>query len=150
MRRLWWRTDASSPSVTVPSMLSEYPNAERLGSNDTAVLPGFINAHHHSHGVSTIQQGMADDLLEPWILAFAGVRSTDIYLNTLLSCARQLRSGVTTVVDVHSGGGTAEEYADSVDRALGAYDEAVCGLPSRPESARKAFSSTVPTKTKRS
>lgn len=105
-------------------MLSEYPNAERLGSNDTAVLPGFINAHHHSHGVSTIQQGMADDLLEPWILAFAGVRSTDIYLNTLLSCARQLQSGVTTVVDVHSGGGTAEAYADSVDRALGAYDEA--------------------------
>ncbi len=105
-------------------LLSQYPNAERLGSDSTAVLPGFINAHHHSHGVSTIQQGMPDDLLEPWILAFAGIRPTDIRLNTLLSCARQLRSGVTTVVDVHSGGGTAEEYAASVDRALGAYEEA--------------------------
>lgn len=104
-------------------MLHKHPDAERFGSEHVAILPGLINAHHHSHGVSTIQQGRPDMLLEPWILAFAGTRTSDVYLNTLLSCARELRSGVTAVVDVHSGGGTADEYAATVDRALRAYDE---------------------------
>ncbi len=105
-------------------ILTRYPEVRQLGGDEVAILPGLINAHHHSHGATTIQHGMPDRLLEPWILSFRGARGSDIYLNTLLSSARELASGVTTVVDVHSGSGTARDYEESVDRGLRAYEEA--------------------------
>ena len=79
---------------------------EVLGSERAAVMPGLVNAHHHSAGATTLQHGLADLLLEPWILLHAGLRASDIYLDTLLSCARLLRTGVTSVVEVRSGRGT--------------------------------------------
>ena len=101
----------------------QHRDATVVGSDSMAVIPGLINAHHHSHGTTTIQHGIPDDLLEPWILSFAPMRRGDTYLNTLLSCARQLQSGVTTVVDVHSAVGSAEAFAGSVDAGLHAYDK---------------------------
>ena len=106
------------------ALSGRYRGAEVIGSEHTAVLPGFVNAHHHSHGVSTVQHGYSDALLESWILGFAGLRKGRVYEETLLSAARQLRSGVTSLVDVHSGGGTASEYAASVDAGLRAYRQA--------------------------
>ena len=101
-----------------------YPDAEVIGSERMAVLPGLINAHHHSNGVTGLQHGVADDLLEPWILALAHCRPMDAYLKTLLSAAQLLRTGVTSVVDVVSGRASPEVYADRLGRALNAYDEA--------------------------
>ena len=101
-----------------------YAGAELIGSEHSAVLPGFVNAHHHSHGVSTIQHGLPDALLESWILGFAGLRRGSVHEETLLSAAQQLRSGVTSVVDVHSAGGSAAEYEASVDAGLAAYERA--------------------------
>ena len=95
-----------------------YDGAEVIGSEHSAVLPGFVNAHHHSHGVSTIQHGCPDALLESWIPGFAGLRKGRVYEETLLSAANQLRSGVTSVVDVHSAQGTAADYRASVDARL--------------------------------
>lgn len=101
-----------------------HPDAEVLGSDRVAIIPGLINAHHHSSGVSALQHGLPDDLLEPWILAHHRRRASDLYLDTLLSAARLLRSGVTAVVDVYSGNGSAEVMSQRVRRALRAYDEA--------------------------
>ncbi|MCP4328605.1 MAG: amidohydrolase family protein [Alphaproteobacteria bacterium] len=101
-----------------------HPDASVLGSDNVAVIPGLINAHHHSAGVTGPQHGIPDLLLESWILARAGRRPTDIYLETLISAARLLGSGVTSVVDVHSGGGDTETYSDEIGQALAAYDEA--------------------------
>ena len=96
-----------------------YDGAEVIGSEHSAVLPGFVNAHHHSHGVSTIQHGCPHALPESWILGFAGLRKGRVYEETLLSAANQLRSGVTSVVDVvHSAQGTAADYRASVDARL--------------------------------
>jgi len=50
---------------------------------DDAVLPGLINGHHHSKGVSTIQHAIADMLLEPWILSHRRVREGDPRLEAL-------------------------------------------------------------------
>ena len=102
----------------------QHPQATVVGTDHSAVLPGFVNAHHHSHATTTIGHGVSDDLLEPWILSFAPMRQPDVYLNTLLSCVRQLRSGVTTAVDVHGSRGNAEQYAASVDAGLKAYEQA--------------------------
>ncbi len=41
-----------------------HPQAAVIGSDRVAVLPGLINAHHHSSGVSGLQQGIPDLLLE--------------------------------------------------------------------------------------
>ena len=101
-----------------------HPRATVLGSDRVAVLPGLINAHHHSAGSTRIQHGVPDLLLESWLLAVSRVRAADVYLDTLLSAARLLGSGVTSVVDVLSGGGTVEDYAAGLARALAAYDEA--------------------------
>lgn len=100
-----------------------HPQARILGSAQHAVIPGLINAHHHSNGVTSLQQGIADRLLEPWLLSLAKRRRADTYLSTLLSAARLLRTGVTSVVDVHSGRGTATGYQQDVQNALRAYDE---------------------------
>ncbi|MFQ5974686.1 MAG: amidohydrolase family protein, partial [Alphaproteobacteria bacterium] len=45
-------------------------------------------------------------------------------LDALLTAARLLRSGVTCVVDVHGGGGEAEDYESRLAQALAAYEQA--------------------------
>jgi len=107
-----------------PSIRNAHPEARVLGSDRFAVIPGLINAHHHSAGATALQHGIPDLLLECWLVALRGKRASDPYLDTLLSAARLLRSGVTTVVEVHSDTGTAESYAARARRALSAYDEA--------------------------
>lgn len=102
---------------------ARHPTARIMGGDAYAVLPGLVNAHHHSHGASHLQQSVADDLLESWLFALKRLRSSDVRLDTLISAARLLRSGVTTVVDVHSDRGTAAAFSAGVDRALRAYDE---------------------------
>jgi len=98
-----------------------YPHAAVLGDAHSAVIPGLVNAHHHSHAVSGIQQGISDDLLEPWILAWHAMRPPDPGLDTLVSAGVQLGAGVTSVVDMMSGGGSAQQFADRVRQALQAY-----------------------------
>lgn len=106
------------------ALRERYPDARLLGSDRFAVMPGLINAHHHSHGASAIQHGITDQVLEPWILSLARKRTTNPYLNTLLSAARLLRTGVTTVVDNFGGGGTADQYSHQLRNALRGYDHA--------------------------
>lgn len=101
-----------------------YPDLPVLGGDQYAILPGFVNAHHHSNGVTAVQQGVPDRLLELWLLSLAGRRRTGTYLATLLSAARLLQTGVTAVVDVHSGRGAPEEFETGIRQALQAYDEA--------------------------
>lgn len=106
------------------TMRERYPQAALSGSDQYAIIPGLINAHHHSNGVTALQHGVADQLLEPWLLSLAKRRRADIYLSTLLSAARLLRTGVTSVVDVHSGRGTATAFKETIQDALRAYDHA--------------------------
>ena len=100
-----------------------YPAARVLGSEHQAVLPGLINAHHHSNGASSVQLGVPDQLLELWLLDLARRRQADPFLATQLAAARLLRSGVTSVVDVHSGGGSPETLAANIERKLQAYEQ---------------------------
>ena len=106
------------------TLRGRHPDATSLGSERFAVMPGMVNAHHHSNGVSAIQQGVRDRLLESWLLSLTLGRGLTPRLSTLLSAARLLRTGVTSVVDVHSDRGTAEVYAANAREALAAYDAA--------------------------
>ncbi|MEO1591350.1 MAG: amidohydrolase family protein [Cyanobacteria bacterium J06632_22] len=103
---------------------SAYPQAEVLGSENHAVLPGFINAHHHSNGVPNSLLGIEDDFLELWLFSLIGLRSQPSHIKTLFSIAALLKTGVTTVVDFAViGGSLAASEADLKDR-LSAYEQA--------------------------
>lgn len=105
------------------TLREHHPDVEVIGSEGMAVLPGLINAHHHSKGVSTIQHGIVDMLLEPWILSHKRARGGVPRLEALLSAAEQLRSGVTTVVNVLNAGGDADAFASTVRDTMRGYDE---------------------------
>ena len=110
---------------SLTELRSRYPDARQLGGEGMAVLPGLINAHHHSHGVSNLQHGRGDRLLESWLISLGATRPGDPYLDALLSAGELLRSGVTSVVDVVSGGGLSAEAFDTLcRRTLEGYAEA--------------------------
>lgn len=103
---------------------ARHPAAEVVGSDRCAVIPGLINAHHHSSAVSALQQGIPDRILEAWLVTLSLARGVDPRLATLLSATRLLRSGVTSVVDVHSDSGTPQTYDANARAALAGYDAA--------------------------
>jgi cytosine/adenosine deaminase-related metal-dependent hydrolase len=102
----------------------KYGGAEAIGSNHHAVLPGLINAHHHSNGVPNSLQGVDDDFLELWLFANIALRSQDPMLKTLLSAAALLQSGVTSVVDVATLSDSREAGLANAKGRLQAYDQA--------------------------
>ncbi len=101
-----------------------HPEAPVVGSQSAAILPGFINAHHHGQAVTAVQHGMPEESLEPWLLAWAGMRDSDRYLDTLLSGARLLSTGVTTTIDMWSDGSDSRTYADAIRAARAGYGDA--------------------------
>ena len=50
----------------------KYPNAAEMGSNQFAVMPGLINAHHHSNGVPNSLQGISDDFFRTLVVFLTG------------------------------------------------------------------------------
>jgi len=100
----------------------DHPQAQVLGSQRHAVMPGLINAHHHSAAASHVQHGAPDMLLESWLKVLLRMRATPSRLDILLSATRLLKSGVTAVVDLYGAAGTAEATAADWNEALAAYD----------------------------
>ncbi len=101
-----------------------YPDASVIGSSYHAVIPGLVNAHHHSNGVPNSLLGIEDDLLELWLYSRNAKRSQDSKLRTLLSAAYLLKTGVTSVVDVASLGGSVADSHQEMQSCLSAYDQA--------------------------
>ena len=60
-----------------------------------AMLPGFVNAHHHV-GLTPLQLGSPDHPLELWFASRLVCRRIDAELDTLYSAFEMLASGVTT------------------------------------------------------
>eukprot|EP00977_Amphora_coffeiformis_P026062 scaffold24022_cov168-Amphora_coffeaeformis.AAC.1 len=103
----------------------QYPQADVLGSDQHWIMPGLVNAHHHSNGVSNLLQGIDDDFLEPWLLNIIhAMRSQEPKKKTLYSIAMLLQSGVTSVVDVAATGGSKEDCTQNFQACLDAYEQA--------------------------
>lgn len=100
-----------------------YPGIECRGSDRFAMMPGFVNAHHHSFGVSSILRGVPDQVLEPWIVEMSGAPSLPKALAARLAATSLLRSGVTTTVDMYGGVGSIDEFADGVTETAKGYRE---------------------------
>ncbi len=81
----------------------EYSAAETIDCNLKILMPGLINAH--THVPMTLLRGLADDLrLDVWLMGYMMpverefVSPEFVRLGTLLACAEQIRSGVTTLM----------------------------------------------------
>jgi len=104
----------------------EYSAEETIDCNLKILMPGLINAH--THVPMTLLRGLADDLrLDVWLMGYMMpverefVSPEFVRLGTLLACAEQIRSGVTTFNDMYYF----EE--DVAKAAADAGMRAVCG-----------------------
>src|SRR5262249_6780122 len=107
-----------------PTARAAYPEAEAIGSARSAVIPGLINVHHHSHAVTSIQHGLKERPLEPFLLGFGAVRGVDHYLDSLICGARMLSTGVTSAVDLFTSSGDADRFAADLRALRRGYGEA--------------------------
>jgi 5-methylthioadenosine/S-adenosylhomocysteine deaminase len=79
----------------------QFPLVEEFGSGHHIVLPGLVNAHHHGQGLTTVQFGVLDDYLEPWLADFwSRMKPVPAYLDSLHAATKLIRSGVTSVLHV--------------------------------------------------
>ena len=104
----------------------EYSAHETIDCAGKILMPGLVNAH--THVPMTLLRGLADDLrLDVWLMGYMMpverefVSPEFVRLGTLLACAEQIRSGVTTFNDMYYF----EE--DVAQAAADAGMRAVCG-----------------------
>jgi 5-methylthioadenosine/S-adenosylhomocysteine deaminase len=89
------------------------------------VVPGFVNAHYHSHDV--MAKGLFEEMpFDIWTLhsnpASYGPRTLEeVRLRTLIGAAEQLRNGITTIQDFLT---LVPQDEALVDTVLSAYEEA--------------------------
>lgn len=104
---------------TFAELRTANPEAAVIGSERFVVIPGLVNAHHHGEGLSTIQRGHPDGLLEPWIAAYwARIGPIDAYLDTLWADLKLIRSGVTTALHMAYSNAIARDSGDPRDVAF--------------------------------
>src|SRR5512135_1667571 len=84
----------------------EYYGTESIDCGGKVLMPGLVNAH--THVPMTLLRGLADDLrLDVWLMGYMMpverqyVSPEFVRLGTLLACAEQIRSGVTTFNDMY-------------------------------------------------
>jgi 5-methylthioadenosine/S-adenosylhomocysteine deaminase len=99
-------------------------DARRIDLSGHLLLPGFVNAHYHSHDV--LAKGFFESMPnEQWGLvagAIANGRSLkEVRLRTLVGAIECLRNGITTVQDFASFAPLEDAYVDTI---LDAYAEA--------------------------
>src|SRR5260370_1109784 len=117
---------ADSPWPPGRAAVAAHPGASCPGSGDGVGPPGLVNAHPRV-GVTPLQRGCPDEPLELWLASRLATRRVDPYLDTLVSAAEMLQSGVTTVQ--HLQGrlfAPSSSWTDTDDAVLQAYQD--CGM----------------------
>ena len=95
---------------------------EVIDAGDRLVIPGFVNAHYHSHDV--LLKGCFESIpLELWLMSalppnYPKRSTSEIRARTLLGAIECLRSGITTVQDLATLYPFDEEHLDAVLQAL--------------------------------
>jgi len=99
----------------------EHKAQTTLGSSETLIIPGLVNAHSHGKGITDFQRGQIDDTLETW--KWRTYPRIDPYYDTLWSALSLLENGVTTTMHNH-GLVNPEAYEDEFAKLIKAYLEA--------------------------
>ena len=110
--------------VSIAPQISATEDVEVTNAHGKLLIPGFINAHYHSHDV--FAKGMFEEMpFDIWTHHTNpnnyGVRTLEeVRLRTLLGAAEALRNGITTIQDMLILVPREDEYLDTV---LAAYEE---------------------------
>jgi cytosine/adenosine deaminase-related metal-dependent hydrolase len=104
-------------------VLTQNGDAERIDLPGCMLMPGFANAHQHGRGISQIQLGFPDGMLELWMAQRRARSVPDIRAIGLLACAEMLRNGVTSAVHADLAYNTGD-YENELRSAAAAYEEA--------------------------
>ena len=97
---------------------------QTIDATDKLVMPGFVNAHYHSHDV--LLKGCFETIpLELWVLSalppsYPKRSTAEIRARTLLGALECLRSGMTTVQDLCTIYPFDEEHLEAI---LQAYED---------------------------
>ena len=121
------------------------PDVPVIGDGGQALLPGFVNGHHHV-GLTPVQLGSPDMPLELWFATRLVTRDLDLYLDTLYSAFEMIASGITTVQHIHgwmpgkiaAGRGQARTTSSAPTRT------SACACPIASRCAIRTTSSTKP------
>lgn len=104
--------------------VSAQANVEVIDARDHLVIPGFVNAHYHSHDV--LAKGTLEEVpLETWRLyalppQYPPRSAEEVYARTLLGALECLRSGMTTIQDMLTLYPYQERHMDAVMKAYDA------------------------------
>ena len=99
------------------------PDVPVIGDGNQALLPGFVNGHHHV-GLTPVQLGSPDMPLELWFATRLVTRDIDLYLDTLYSAFEMIASGITTVQHIHGWmPGNLAQVEERSESVLRAYDD---------------------------
>jgi 5-methylthioadenosine/S-adenosylhomocysteine deaminase len=105
--------------------LPAHSGTEIIDAAGKLVVPGFVNAHYHSHDV--MARGLFEEMpFDIWTLhsnpSNYGPRSLEeVRLRTLVGAAESLRNGITTIQDFLT---VVPQDEAVVDTVLSAYEEA--------------------------
>jgi len=104
------------------SLRREHPEAIVKGNGRQLLMPGLIDGHSHGWGLSAIQRGVKYDFLENALIDWASMVDIDPQLNAMMSAARHLRSGCTTMH--HNSWGKASSKIEIAERTISGYQKA--------------------------
>jgi 5-methylthioadenosine/S-adenosylhomocysteine deaminase len=113
IRKRGGQQQSSSPARTA--------SADVIDAAGKLIVPGFINAHYHSHDV--FLKGCFDpSVLEFWVLnalprAYPSRSDAEVRLRTLLGAIECIRGGITTVQDMLTLSPLTAHQVDVVSRA---------------------------------
>ncbi len=114
------RIVAVGPREAVAKLL---PGAAVDDLGDAVLMPGLINAHQHGRGLTQLQLGYPDLILEAWQTLKRRRGWLDPAAMVPLAAMQMLASGITACIHANTAWGRANQ-ADDLARTLAAYDAA--------------------------
>jgi cytosine/adenosine deaminase-related metal-dependent hydrolase len=112
------RVAAVGPRAAVAEAL---PGAVTEELGDAVLMPGLINAHQHGRGLTQLQLGYPDLILEAWQTLKRLRGWLDPAAMVPLAAMQMLASGITAAVHANTAWGRANQ-PDDLERTLAAYD----------------------------
>ncbi|MBU8539173.1 amidohydrolase family protein [Falsiroseomonas tokyonensis] len=100
------------------------PGAERLHLEHCVLMPGLVNAHQHGRGLTQLQLGFPDMILEAWQTTKRRRGWLDPAAMVPLAGMQMLASGITATIHANTTWGAAGRQPDDLARTIAAYDAA--------------------------
>jgi cytosine/adenosine deaminase-related metal-dependent hydrolase len=107
----------------VAELAAAAPRAARLDLPGCVLLPGLVNAHQHGRGLTQLQLGYPDMILEAWQTLKRRRGWVDPAAMVPLAAMQMLASGVTACIHANTAWGRADQ-PDDLARTIAAYDAA--------------------------